>query len=47
MRLPCIASYAQDLLSFNDNNQSKQNSFKYFKSLFEPNGVIDIAFLKS
>jgi len=39
-----IALYAQDILSFSHNEQSKLDSFNHFKSMFEPKGVVDIAF---
>lgn len=39
-----IAEFAEDLLTQNQNDKSKTISFKHFKSMFEPNGVIDIAF---
>lgn len=39
-----IAWYGQDILSLKSNDRSKRISFKHFKSLFDPNGVIDIAF---
>lgn len=39
-----IALFGQDILSRNHNDQSKLVMFKHFKSMFEPNGVVDIAF---
>jgi spectinomycin phosphotransferase len=42
-----IAWYGQDILSDNQNDQAKQESFNLFKSLFESKGVIDIAFSNS
>ncbi|HID7091415.1 TPA: aminoglycoside O-phosphotransferase APH(9)-Ia [Legionella pneumophila] len=39
-----IAVYGQDLLSRNQNNQSRLESFKYFKEMFDPNNVVEIAF---
>ena len=42
-----IAVYGQDLLSHNQNDQSRLESLKHFKSMFEPNNVIEIAFSTS
>ncbi len=38
-----IALYGQDILSQNQSDQAKLISFKHFQSMFEPNGVVDIA----
>lgn len=42
-----IAVYGQDLLSHDQNEQSRLESFKHFKSMFDPNDVIEIAFATS
>ncbi|HAU1992208.1 TPA: aminoglycoside O-phosphotransferase APH(9)-Ia [Legionella pneumophila] len=39
-----IAVYGQDLLSRDQNNESRLESFKHFKSMFDPNDVVEIAF---
>ena len=39
-----IAEFGQDLLSHDQSNESRLEMLKHFKSQFEPNGVIDIAF---
>lgn len=39
-----IALYGLDLLSPNQSDQLKRVSLEHFKSMFEPNGVLDIAF---
>ncbi|CZG06980.1 aminoglycoside O-phosphotransferase APH(9)-Ia [Legionella pneumophila] len=39
-----IAVYGHDLLSRDQNAQSRLESFKHFKSMFDPNDVIEIAF---
>lgn len=39
-----IASFGQDLLSQTQTSQSKLVMLKHFKAMFEPNGVVDIAF---
>lgn len=39
-----IALYGLDLLSSNQSDQSKRVSLEHFKSMFERNGVVDIAF---
>lgn len=39
-----IAVYGQDLLSQDQNDESRLESFKQFISMFEPNNVIEIAF---
>ncbi|AMP89863.1 aminoglycoside O-phosphotransferase APH(9)-Ia [Legionella pneumophila] len=39
-----IAIYGQDLLSRVQNDESRLESFKHFKSMFDPNDVIEIAF---
>ncbi|HAT9974195.1 TPA: aminoglycoside O-phosphotransferase APH(9)-Ia [Legionella pneumophila subsp. pneumophila] len=39
-----IAVYGQDLLSRDQNNESRLKSFKHFKSMFDPNDVVEIAF---
>lgn len=39
-----IAVYGQDLLSRDRNDQSRQESLNYFKEMFEPNNVVEIAF---
>ncbi|VEB37575.1 aminoglycoside phosphotransferase family protein [Legionella cherrii] len=39
-----IALYGLDLLSSNQSDHSKRVSLEHFKSMFEPNGVVDIAF---
>ncbi|CEG56890.1 aminoglycoside O-phosphotransferase APH(9)-Ia [Legionella fallonii] len=39
-----IAEYGQDLLSRNQNDESRLESFKHFKSMFEPNNVVETAF---
>lgn len=39
-----IALYGLDILSSTTSDQSKLTSFNHFISMFEPNGVIDIAF---
>ncbi|WP_454780770.1 phosphotransferase family protein [Legionella sp. WA2022007384] len=38
-----IAVYGQDLLSRTQNDQSRLESFKYFKEMFNPNNVVEIA----
>jgi spectinomycin phosphotransferase len=38
-----IAEFTRDILSPELGNDVKLNSFNFFKSLFEPRGVIDIA----
>ncbi|KTD68205.1 spectinomycin phosphotransferase [Legionella steelei] len=42
-----MALYGQDLLSRDQNDQSRLESLKYFKSMFAPNDVIEIAFSMS
>lgn len=42
-----IALYGQDILALNQNESAKLVSLKHFKSMFEPQGVIDIAFSSS
>ncbi|KTD35707.1 spectinomycin phosphotransferase [Legionella nautarum] len=42
-----MAIYGQDLLSRDQDDQSRLESFNYFKSMFEPNEVIEIAFSSS
>ncbi|HBC0468954.1 TPA: aminoglycoside O-phosphotransferase APH(9)-Ia [Legionella pneumophila] len=39
-----IAIYGQDLLSRVQNDESRLESFKHFKSMFDPNDVVEIAF---
>ena len=39
-----IAIYGQDLLSREQNDQFRLESLKHFKSMFEPNDVVEIAF---
>ncbi|HAZ7574614.1 aminoglycoside O-phosphotransferase APH(9)-Ia [Legionella sp. PATHC032] len=39
-----IAVYGQDLLSRDQNEESRLESFKHFKSMFDPNDVVEIAF---
>ncbi|HAU1322205.1 TPA: aminoglycoside O-phosphotransferase APH(9)-Ia [Legionella pneumophila] len=39
-----IAVYGQDLLSRVQNDESRLESFKHFKSMFDPNDVVEIAF---
>ncbi|HAT1596443.1 TPA: aminoglycoside O-phosphotransferase APH(9)-Ia [Legionella pneumophila] len=39
-----IAVYGQDLLSRAQNDESRLESFNHFKSMFDPNNVIEIAF---
>ncbi|WED42766.1 phosphotransferase [Legionella cardiaca] len=39
-----IAMYGQDLLLHDQNDQSRLESFKHFKAMFEPNNVVEIAF---
>lgn len=39
-----IAVYGQDLLSRDQNERSRLESFKHFKSMFDPNDVVEIAF---
>lgn len=39
-----IAVYTQDLLTPEQNDQSRLESLKHFKSMFEPNDVVEIAF---
>ncbi|HAU1151566.1 TPA: aminoglycoside O-phosphotransferase APH(9)-Ia [Legionella pneumophila] len=39
-----IAVYGQDLLSRDQNDESRLESFKHFKSMFDPNNVVEIAF---
>lgn len=39
-----IAVYGLDLLSRVQNDQSRLESFKHFKEMFDPNNVIEIAF---
>ncbi|HAU2297312.1 TPA: aminoglycoside O-phosphotransferase APH(9)-Ia [Legionella pneumophila] len=39
-----IAVYGQDLLSRDQNNESRLESFRHFKSMFDPNDVVEIAF---
>ncbi|HAT6977945.1 TPA: aminoglycoside O-phosphotransferase APH(9)-Ia [Legionella pneumophila] len=39
-----IAVYGQDLLSHDQNDESRLESFKHFKSMFDPNDVVEIAF---
>ncbi|AOW51883.1 TPA: aminoglycoside O-phosphotransferase APH(9)-Ia [Legionella pneumophila subsp. pneumophila] len=39
-----IAVYGQDLLSRDQNDESRLESFKHFKSMFTPNDVVEIAF---
>ncbi|HIF0309346.1 TPA: aminoglycoside O-phosphotransferase APH(9)-Ia [Legionella pneumophila] len=38
-----IAVYGQDLLSRDQNDESRLESFKHFKSMFDPNNVVEIA----
>ncbi|HGF1456598.1 TPA: aminoglycoside O-phosphotransferase APH(9)-Ia [Legionella pneumophila] len=38
-----IAVYGQDLLSREQNDESRLESFKHFKSMFDPNNVVEIA----
>ncbi|HAT1869146.1 TPA: aminoglycoside O-phosphotransferase APH(9)-Ia [Legionella pneumophila] len=38
-----IAVYGQDLLSSDQNDESRLESFKHFKSMFDPNNVVEIA----
>ncbi|HAT8227374.1 TPA: aminoglycoside O-phosphotransferase APH(9)-Ia [Legionella pneumophila] len=38
-----IAVYGQDLLSRDQNDESRLGSFKHFKSMFDPNNVVEIA----
>lgn len=42
-----IAVYGQDLLSRDQNDQSRLESFKHFKSMFDPNDVVEIAFAQA
>lgn len=39
-----IAEFSQDILSDNHSDQSRSVMLNHFKSMFEPNGVVDIAF---
>ena len=39
-----IALFGQDLLSRDQNYQSRLEMFKHFNSMFDPNGVVEIAF---
>ncbi len=39
-----IALFIQDILSTSHNNQSRSTMLGHFKSMFEPNGVVEIAF---
>lgn len=39
-----IALYGKDLLSRDQSDQSRLEMFKHFNSMFDPNGVIEIAF---
>lgn len=39
-----IAEFCQDILSDNHSNQSRLGMLNHFKSMFEPNGVVEIAF---
>jgi spectinomycin phosphotransferase len=41
-----IAVYGRDLLSRDQNDQSRFQMFKYLIAMFDPNGVVDIAFDK-
>ncbi|HHS5243687.1 TPA: aminoglycoside O-phosphotransferase APH(9)-Ia [Legionella pneumophila] len=38
-----LAVYGQDLLSRDQNDESRLESFKHFKSMFDPNNVVEIA----
>jgi spectinomycin phosphotransferase len=42
-----IALFGQDLLSRDLNDQSRLDSFKHFKAMFEPNNVVEMAFSTS
>lgn len=39
-----IALFGEHILAYNENDQSKLINFNYFKSMFMPKGVVDIAF---
>lgn len=39
-----IALYGKDLLSHDQSDESRLEMFKHFKDLFDPNGVVEIAF---
>ena len=42
-----IALYGQDLLSRDQNDQSRLEMFNHFKGMFDPNGVVEIAFVEN
>jgi spectinomycin phosphotransferase len=42
-----ISEYGKEFLSQDHNNQSRLEMFKHFKAMFDPNGVVEIAFATS
>ena len=41
-----ILEFAESILSNTSSQESKVENFNYYKGMFEPNGVVDIAFGK-